>query len=68
MLLAGQIVFYIGLFLTITGLVGGFGLMFAGIEPSWAKFFFMTVPLGFLFVFAGLSTNVLLESRESDKS
>jgi hypothetical protein len=65
--LIGKICFYVGLFLTILGIVFGFGFMFAEAD-EWAKFFFMVVPLGFLLLFAGLSTGLLFAPRDSDNS
>ncbi len=67
MVLLGKISFYAGLFLSILGVVAGFGLMFAEID-NWAKFFFVLVPLGFLFLFAGLTTGLLFGPRDSEKS
>lgn len=66
MLLLGRVVFYIGLVLTLIGVLGGFVLMFADIQ-NWAQFCFMLSPVGFLLLFAGLSTTVLTEPRDSDK-
>jgi hypothetical protein len=62
----GQYVLILGLVMTIVGLVFGFGFMFSG-QQEWAKFFLMVVPLGFLILFAGLSTVVLFSPREKDK-
>ncbi len=67
MLLLGRIVFYFGLFLTIISIIAGFSFMFSGVS-NWAQFCFMAVPLGFLLLFAGLSTNVLLEPRSNEKN
>ncbi|PID48743.1 MAG: hypothetical protein CR991_10085 [Proteobacteria bacterium] len=66
MLLLGRIVFVIGLIVTIIGVVGGFGFMYADVH-NWAKFCFMLSPVGFLLLFVGLSTTVLVEPRDSDK-
>ncbi len=67
MLLLGRVVFIVGLVISLLGIIIGFTLMFTGYD-NWAKFCFMVVPLGFLFLFAGLSTTVLLEPRDSEKS
>lgn len=67
MILFGQISFYAGLFLSILGVVAGFGFMFADID-NWAKFFFVLVPLGFVFLFTGLATGLLFGPRDSEKS
>ncbi|PIE00976.1 MAG: hypothetical protein CSA79_01660 [Thiothrix nivea] len=67
MVLIGKICFYVGLFLTVIGIIAGFGFMFAEIN-DWAKFFLMVVPLGFLLLFTGLSTGLLFAPRGSDKS
>jgi hypothetical protein len=56
----------LGLVLTVVGLVLGFGFMFSG-KDDLAKLFLMVVPLGFLILFAGLSTVVLFSPREKDK-
>ena len=53
-----------GLIITVVGLVLGFGFMFAD-SDELAKMFLMAVPLGFLILFAGLST-VVLFSPDSD--
>jgi hypothetical protein len=56
----------LGLVLTVVGLVLGFGFMFSD-KDDLAKLFLMVVPLGFLILFAGLSTVVLFSPREKDK-
>ncbi|HRJ52122.1 MAG TPA: hypothetical protein PLE99_05095 [Candidatus Thiothrix moscowensis] len=55
-----------GLIITVTGLVLGFGFMFAD-SDELAKIFLMAVPVGFLVLFAGLSTVVLFSPRDSNK-
>ncbi|MBU0655509.1 MAG: hypothetical protein KJ914_10310 [Gammaproteobacteria bacterium] len=62
----GRYSFIAGLVITIAGLVLGFGFMFAD-SDELAKMFLMAVPLGFLILFAGLSTIVLFSPRDSDK-
>ena len=47
--------------LTLVGLVGGFGLMFAGIDDH-AKTFLAFVPLGFLCGFTGIVMTLLGKS------
>ncbi len=54
----GIISLYLGLVLTVIGLIGGFGLMWVGID-DWAKPLIATVPLGFLLVFNGVVTTLL---------
>ncbi len=63
----GRIIFIIGLAITVTGLLGGFGLMFQGSNDALAKILLMAVPTGFVIMFAGLSTSVLFSSREDEK-
>ncbi|MEN9503078.1 MAG: hypothetical protein RI964_2363 [Pseudomonadota bacterium] len=62
----GRYSFIVGLVLTIIGLIFGFGFMFAG-NDELAKTFLMVVPLGFLILFAGLSTIILFSPRDSDQ-
>jgi hypothetical protein len=54
----GIISLYLGLVLGAIGLVGGFGLMFAG-GDAWAKPLIAMVPIGFLLVFNGVVTTLL---------
>ncbi|HHL18808.1 MAG TPA: hypothetical protein ENJ33_03650 [Thiothrix sp.] len=63
----GRIVFIIGLAVAITGLLGGFGLVFQGSNDALAKILLMVIPIGFVIMFAGLSTSVLFSSREDGK-
>ncbi|MDD5391973.1 MAG: hypothetical protein PHE17_03030 [Thiothrix sp.] len=62
----GRYSLILGLVLTIAGLVLGFGFMFAE-QDELAKMFLMVVPLGFLILFAGLSTVVLFSPRGDGK-
>jgi cytochrome c oxidase subunit IV len=62
----GRYSLILGLVLTIAGLVLGFGFMFAD-QDELAKMFLMVVPLGFLILFAGLSTVVLFSPRGDGK-
>jgi hypothetical protein len=62
----GRYSFIAGLVITVVGLVFGFGFMFAD-KDELAKMFLMAVPLGFLILFAGLSTIVLFSPRDSDQ-
>ena len=64
--LFGQILFFIGLFLAVVGLIFGFGLMFQGGNDIWATRFLMAVPAGFMLMFTGLSTSVMLSPRNND--
>ncbi|EIJ33283.1 hypothetical protein [Thiothrix nivea] len=61
----GRYSFIAGLVITVVGLIFGFGFMFAD-SDELAKMFLMAVPLGFLLLFAGLSTIVLFSPRDSD--
>ena len=54
----GLITLYLGLALGAIGLIGGFGLMFAGSE-TWAKPLIAMVPIGFLLMFTGVVTTLL---------
>jgi len=54
----GMISLYLGLVLGAIGLIGGFGLMFAGSE-TWAKPLIAMVPIGFLLMFTGVVTTLL---------
>ncbi|OOC10725.1 MULTISPECIES: hypothetical protein [Thioalkalivibrio] len=60
----GMISIYVGLVLSIVGLFGGFGLMFAG-EQTWSKPLVAMVPLGFLLVFNGVVTTILHRPKGS---
>jgi hypothetical protein len=64
--LAGKIVAIIGLLITIVGLLFGFGLMFQGGNDEFAKFFLMSVPVGFVTLFAGFSTVIMFSPREDE--
>ena len=65
-LLLGRIVFFVGLLITVITLIAGFVLLYKDIQ-NWAQACFMAVPLGFMLMFAGLSTNIFLEPRSTDK-
>ncbi len=64
----GVISLYVGLVMSIVGLIGGFGLMISG-EQSWSKPLIAMVPIGFLLVFNGLVTTILHRpaSHEEDR-
>ena len=62
----GRYSMILGLLLTIIGLVLGFGFLFSD-QEEWAKLFLMIIPVGFLLLFAGLSTVILFAPRDSDK-
>ena len=64
--LIGKIVSYIGLVITIIGLIFGFGLMFQGGNDDLAKAFLMSIPFGFVVLFAGFSTVIMFSPRESE--
>ena len=59
----GQILFIIGLVLTVVGLIVGFTFMFQG-NDKWAMRFLMAVPTGFVFLFTGLATSVMFSPRD----
>ena len=62
--LIGKIVAYVGLFITVVGLVFGFGLMFQGGNDELAKSFLMSIPFGFVTLFTGFSTVIMFSPRE----
>ena len=64
--LIGKIVSYIGLTITVVGLVFGFGLMFQGGNDDLAKTFLMSIPFGFVILFTGFSTVIMFSARESE--
>ena len=66
MALAGRVILYIGLFITIVSFILGFGLMFNDYDKL-AQYFLMAVPFGFVFLFVGVSTIVMFSPRESEK-
>ena len=53
---------YFGLLLSAIGLIGGFGLMFVGID-LWAKPLIALIPVGFLVIFTGLVTTLLHDPK-----
>jgi len=61
--LLGQIIFIIGLILSVVGLIFGFWLMFQG-NDEWAMNFLFAVPVGFMFLFTGLATSVMFSPRD----
>ena len=61
--LFGQILFFIGLIMAIVGLIVGFWLMFQD-SDKWAVRFLIAVPTGFMFMFTGLATSVLLSPND----
>jgi len=66
--LIGRVILYIGLFITVAGLVLGFGIMFQGDNDELAKLFLMSVPFGFVILFTGVATVVMFSPRESELS
>ena len=64
--LIGQTLFIIGLIMSVVGLVVGFWLMFQD-SDEWAIRFLIAVPTGFMIMFTGLATSVLL-SPNSDSA
>jgi uncharacterized membrane protein len=67
MALFGRIMLIVGLIITVIGFVLGFGFMFQGDNEYWAKIFLISVPFGFLLMFAGLSTVVMFSPRSSEE-
>jgi len=61
--LIGQILFIIGLIMSVVGLVVGFWLMFQD-SDKWAIRFLIAVPTGFMIMFTGLATSVLLSPND----
>jgi len=64
--LIGKVILYIGLFITVVGLMFGFGIMFQGDNDELAKLFLMSVPFGFVIFFTGMSTIIMFSPRESE--
>jgi hypothetical protein len=64
--LIGKIVSYIGLTITVIGLIFGFGIMFQGGNDDLAKTFLMSVPFGFVILFTGFSTVIMFSPREDE--
>jgi uncharacterized membrane protein len=62
----GQIVFIIGLILTVVGLLFGFWFMFQG-NDEWATKLLFAVPVGFMFLFTGLATSVMFSPRDDSE-
>jgi hypothetical protein len=58
----GKSIFIIGLVLTVTGLILGFGFLILD-NDKWALRFLMAVPTGFVFLFTGLATSVMFSPR-----
>ena len=58
----GKSIFIIGLVLTVTGLIFGFGFLILD-NDKWALRFLMAVPTGFVFLFTGLATSVMFSPR-----
>ena len=63
----GQILFFIGLILSIVGLVFGFGLMFQGGNDVWATRLLVSVAIGFMIMFTGLATSVMFSPIDDNK-
>jgi hypothetical protein len=62
----GMISLYLGLVLTAIGLIGGFGMMWAG-NDAWAKPLIAMVPVGFLLMFTGIVTTLLHSPRSGSR-
>lgn len=50
---------YLGVILVAIGTIGGFSYLFAG-NDEVAKQFLMIIPIGFLILFVGVVTNILI--------
>lgn len=59
---AGKLAMWLGLALTLVGLLGGFPLMFLDHDDE-AMLLLSSVPFGFLFLFSGLVATLLSERR-----
>jgi len=59
----GQIVFIIGLILSVVGFILGFWFLFQD-NDYWAIRFLYAVPTGFMLLFTGLSTSVMFSPRD----
>jgi len=59
----GQIIFIIGLIMSIIGLIFGFWNMFQD-NDVWAKRFLFAVPTGFMLLFTGLATAVMFSPHD----
>ena len=67
MALVGRVIFYIGLMVSVVGLIGGFSLMFQGSGDPIAKTLLMSVPIGFIVMFLGMSTAVMFAPPREDE-
>ncbi len=63
----GQILFFIGLIVSIVGLIFGFGLMFQGGNDVWATRLLVSVAIGFMIMFTGLATSVIFSPNDDSK-
>jgi uncharacterized membrane protein len=59
----GQIVFFIGLFMSVVGIIFGFWFMFHD-NDNLAIIFLVAVPTGFMLMFTGMATSVMFSSRD----
>ena len=64
--LLGQIVFFIGLFISVVGFVVGFWFMFND-NDVWAIRFLFSVGVGFMFMFTGMATSVMFSPRDDSE-
>jgi len=62
----GQIVFIIGLIISVIGFVVGFWLLFHD-NDLWAVRFLFSVGVGFMFMFTGLATSVMFSPRDESE-
>ena len=62
----GRIAGYLGLVLTVLGIVVGFGALFNHAEEL-AKVFLAIIPVGFVILFAGVTTTLLSGPKKGDQ-
>jgi len=62
----GQMLFIVGLILSVVGLILGFWFMYQD-DDVWAIRFLLAVPAGFMFLFTGLATSVMFSPRDDSR-
>ena len=65
MIKLSQIGLLVGLLMTLLSLIAGFFLMFNGFD-QWAKYCFMSVPVGFMLLFVSLVSIVMFSPSQSE--
>ncbi len=63
----GQIVFIIGLILSVVGLIFGFWFLIIENNDKWAMRFLLLVPAGFMLLFTGLATSVMFSPHDDSE-